>query len=184
MSEGGVKQAVKSALRVLAAPVRRLRRKRAARLEQAEAGVRRKEYPNDRILAQVRSLIEEGHTATICVKGYSMRPFLEHCRDKVTLASCQTLQVGDAVLAEVLPGCFVLHRIIRIDGDRLTLMGDGNLYGTEQCMRRDVAGIVTHYIRCGHTVPASSRRLRLGIRVWCILLPVRRYLLFIYRLFV
>lgn len=184
MSGSRAKQVVKRTLRGVAAPVRWVRRKRIDWREQADAGVRRKVFPNSLILTQVRQLIEEGHTATITVKGFSMRPFLENCRDKVTLAPCGDLKVGDAVLAEISRGRFVLHRIIRIEGDGLTLMGDGNLRGTEQCRRQDVAGIVVSYIRCGRTIPASSRRLRFGIRVWRALLPIRRYLLFVYRLFI
>ena len=44
--------------------------------------VRRMEVPNAVLLGQVKEAIREGHTVTINVKGYSMRPFLEHCRDK------------------------------------------------------------------------------------------------------
>lgn len=144
--------------------------------------VRKVELPNAVLLAQVRELIREGHTATINVKGYSMRPFLEHCRDKVVLAAAGTLAVGDAVLAEIRKDVYVLHRIIAIDGDRLTLMGDGNLRGTEQCRRADVVGIVTHYIHFGRKIPASDRRLRRRVVIWRKLLPMRRYLLFIYKL--
>ena len=52
-----------------------------------------------------------------------MRPFLEHCRDKVRLASFTDLKVGDAVLAEFSPDKYVLHRIIEIDGDVVVMMG-------------------------------------------------------------
>lgn len=122
------------------------------------------------------------HTATIWVKGYSMRPFLEHMRDKVQLAfPSRPLRVGDAVLAEIGPGHYVLHRIIQVEGDRLTLMGDGNVRGTERCRVQDVAGIVTHYIRPRRTIPADASWLNFRIRVWRRLLPIRRYLLLLYR---
>ena len=88
-----------------------------------EMAVRRMEVPNAVLLGQVKEAIREGHTATINVKGYSMRPFLEHCRDKVRLASFTDLKVGDAVLAEFSPDKYVLHRIIEIDGDVVVMMG-------------------------------------------------------------
>lgn len=146
-----------------------------------EEEVRKLVLPNALLLGQVRDLIREGHTATINVKGYSMRPFLEHCRDKVVLAGADTLRMGDAVLAEISEGVYVLHRIIDIDGDALTLMGDGNLKGVEHCCRKDVVGIVTHYIHFGKNIPASDKRLCRRIRLWRKLLPVRRYLLIIYK---
>lgn len=140
----------------------------------------RKEIPNDILLGLARDMMREGHTATIAVKGWSMRPFLEHQRDKVTLRLPDELKEGDAVLAEIAPGHYVLHRIIDIKGDNITLMGDGNLVGTERCRRQDVAGVVTHYIRPGRTIEATDKTLRRRIRVWRRLLPVRRYLLLIY----
>jgi hypothetical protein len=75
------------------------------------------------------------------------------------------LQVGDAVLAEISAGHFVLHRIIDIDGDAITLMGDGNVRGTEHCTTEDVCGVVTEYLRPnGHVLLASDRKLQRSIR--------------------
>lgn len=141
----------------------------------------RKEIPNKVLLGLARDMIREGHTATISVKGYSMRPFLEHCRDRVILDAPVDLKEGDAVLAEIAPGHYVLHRIVRLDGEEVTLMGDGNVAGTEHCRRTDVAGRVTHYLRPNRTLLASDAKLQRRIRMWRRLLPVRRYLLFIYK---
>ena len=143
---------------------------------------RRMELPNAVLLGQVKEAIRQGHTATINVKGYSMRPFLEHCRDKVRLSPFSTLEVGDAVLAEISPDVYVLHRIVDKEGGRLTLMGDGNLRGVEYCLREDVVGVVTHYIRPHKTLLATDSRLRRRVRLWRKLLPVRRYLLFLYKI--
>ena len=141
----------------------------------------KKEIPNNVLLGLARDMIREGHTATISVKGYSMRPFLEHQRDRVILDNPETLQIGDAVLAEISPDHYVLHRIIDLDGDDVTLMGDGNINATETCKRWDVAGVVTHYLRPNRTLLASDPKLQWRIRLWDQLLPIRRYLLFIYR---
>ncbi|MCR4993861.1 MAG: S24/S26 family peptidase [Bacteroidales bacterium] len=140
------------------------------------------ELPNDKLLPLVRQYVAKGETAIISVKGYSMRPFLEHLRDRVKLAPWTTLEVGDAVLAEIAPGHFVLHRIIGIAGDDLTLMGDGNIRGTEHCTRKDVCGVVVEYIRPNnHIRYASDPALKRKIKIWRRLLPVRRLLLFIYK---
>ena len=118
----------------------------------------------------------------INVKGYSMRPFLESGRDKVRLSPVSTLQVGDAVLAEIRKDTYVLHRIVAIEGDGLTLMGDGNLRGVEHCRRSDVAGVVTCYVRRGRDIEASDPRLCRRVRLWRRLLPLRRYLLCVYKI--
>lgn len=141
----------------------------------------KKEIPNDILLGAVRDAIREGYSATILVKGWSMRPFLEHQRDKVLLIAPEELKTGDAVLAETTPGHFVLHRIIEIDGDDITLMGDGNLAGTEHCKKSDVCGVVSKYIRPARTISADDPELVRDIRRWRRLLPYRKYLLMIYR---
>lgn len=117
-----------------------------------------------------------------------MRPFLEHQRDKVLLDSPQGAKVEDAVLAEIAPGKYVLHRIIDIkpnpqnpEEDEITLMGDGNIKGTEHCLRKDICGIVTQYIRPTRTIPANTPSLIRDIRRWKKLLPIRRFLLIIYK---
>lgn len=86
------------------------------------------------------------------------------------------------MLAEFSPDKYVLHRIIEIDGDVVVMMGDGNLRHKEICCKEDIVGIVTHYIRRGKTIPVSDPRLQRRVRMWHKLLPVRRYLLYIYRI--
>lgn len=156
-------------------------RKRYQRRNGVQGNEPRKEIPNKVLLGLTRDMIREGHTATISVKGYSMRPFLEHQRDRVVLDAPVNLKVGDAVLAEIAPDHYVLHRIIALEGEHVTLMGDGNIQGTEACKLSDVAGLVTHYLRPNRTLLAADPKLKRRIRLWGRLLPVRRYLLFVYK---
>ena len=141
----------------------------------------RHELPNDVFLGLVSEKLAEGHTAVIWVKGYSMRPFIEFGRDKVKLASATAYQVGDAVLAEIAKGHYVLHRIIKTEGDKITLQGDGNVRGVEHCTTADIRGVVAEYIRPNRTLSADDEGLKRKIRLWRRLRPIRRYLLFIYK---
>ena len=143
--------------------------------------MRKVEIPNDILLSNVRRLIEEGHTTTIRVKGISMRPFLENGRDSVVLSAGSILEKGDIVLAEIAPGKYVLHRIIKINGNNLLLMGDGNYKGTESCRIADVAGIATTLIRKGKMVESSSLKWRTYSKIWSALRPLRRLLLAVYK---
>lgn len=171
---------MKRMARWLATPWRRAKQHRYA--DASLDGLSRKELPNDQLLPLVREYVAQGESVIISVKGYSMRPFLEHLRDRVKLSPWTELHVGDAVLAEISPGHFVLHRIIGIDGERLTLMGDGNIRGTEACTVHDVCGVVTEYLRPGgHVLYAGDRGLQRKIRIWRRLLPIRRWLLFVYK---
>lgn len=139
------------------------------------------ELPNDLFLKGVRELLQEGHTATLRVRGNSMRPFLEDRRDSIVLTAVTHVEVGDAVLSEISPGTYVFHRIIAIDGDQVTLMGDGNVRGTEHCTKEDVKANAVAVIRKGKTYSTESRRWRRYSRVWMRLRPVRRWLLAIHR---
>ena len=131
----------------------------------------------------VREMLGKGHTVTINVRGYSMRPFLENDRDRVILAPLtRSPAVGDALLAEISPGHYVLHRLLRIeDNGQLPLPGDGNCHATETCGLNDVLGVVTHYLYPNHTVAASDAIRRFNVSAWRRLHPIRRYLLYIYK---
>ena len=89
------------------------------------------------LLPTVISLINEGHTVWLPLRGWSMRPFLEHDRDKALLGRAENIAIGDIVLAEVTKDKHVLHRLVRIDGEHITLLGDGNLK-PEHCLMSDV----------------------------------------------
>ena len=140
------------------------------------------ELDNAEFLSNVCQLINEGHTVSIRVKGYSMWPFIESDRDAVTLGAIKgDLKVGDVVLAEIRPDMYVLHRIDAIQGNHVRLRGDGNVGQTEQCGKEDVRAIALQIIRKGKTWNVTSRTWRLYSYLWVHLLPIRCYLLAIYR---
>jgi len=130
-------------------------------------------------LPQVIAMLHEGHTATIPLRGRSMRPFLEDGRDRALLELCDHVKKGDAVLAEILPGRFVLHRIIKIEGQQVTLRGDGNL-NNEYCRLSDVRAKAAGFYRKGREKLDSTdgRKWRIYSWWWTRLYPIRRYLLF------
>lgn len=135
---------------------------------------------NDVLLPFVVEQLQAGHTVTLPLRGRSMRPFLEDGRDKALLKAIDHPQVNDAVLAEITKGHFVLHRIIKIDGQQVTLRGDGNL-NVEHCMLDDIRAKAIGFYRKGRNKLDSteSRKWRIYSWWWTRLYPIRRYLLFI-----
>lgn len=130
---------------------------------------------NQIMLEEVAALLEEGKEVTLAPRGSSMLPFIREGRDLVNLQLPDSVDVGNIVLAH-LPQRYVLHRIIDINQNRLTLMGDGNLTITERCTKADVLGVVVGIVRDG------KRTVRPGkARVWRALYPLRRILLAVYR---
>lgn len=137
---------------------------------------------NSVLLPEIVRLLNEGHTVTLRLRGFSMRPFLEDGRDKALLTKAVSPKVGDPVLAEIEPKHFVLHRIISIQGDNVVLRGDGNL-GTEHCKLGDVKGAVIGFYRKGRSKldRTDGKKWRTYSWIWTRLYPIRRYLLAFYR---
>jgi len=150
----------------------------------AKAVIQRKDvqFTNAMLLPEIVKMLNEGHTVTLQLRGYSMRPFLEDNRDKALLTKPTCPKVGDPVLAEIAPKHFVLHRIIAIDGDQVTLRGDGNLTD-EHCTIDDVEGAVIGFYRKGRTAldRTDGWKWRTYSFIWMNLYPIRRYLLAFYR---
>ncbi|MBM6882838.1 S24/S26 family peptidase [Bacteroides caecigallinarum] len=138
--------------------------------------------PNEIILGEVERLLSQGTMVTINTKGCSMLPFIVGERDSVVLKSYGEPRIGDIALAHLDNGVYVLHRIINISDDGfVTLMGDGNIRGTENCHISRLCGKAVTVVRKGKRCNPDSGSWRLMYIVWRKLLPVRRYLLAIYR---
>lgn len=151
-------------------------------MPQNDIKVREIQVSNAVLLPEIVRMLDAGHTVTLRLRGFSMRPFLEDNRDKALLTKAGDVRVGDPVLAEISSGHFVLHRIVRLEGDAVTLRGDGNL-GVEHCRLQDVKGAVIGFYRKGRETldRTDGAKWRLYSFVWMHLFPVRRYLLAAYR---
>lgn len=149
-------------------------------MPQDNSQIKTVQMPNDVFLPFVVEQLKGGHTVTLPLRGRSMRPFLEDGRDKALLESCNEPRVGDAVLAEISQGHFVLHRIIRIKGQNVTLRGDGNL-SEEYCLLSDIRAKAVGFYRKGREEIdySNGRKWRIYSWWWTRLFPIRRYLLFI-----
>ena len=134
------------------------------------------------ILSEAVRLVNEGVEVTFPVNGRSMRPFIEGGRDSVVLVKPGEVKRLDVVLARTDTGRFVVHRIVSRDGERVTLMGDGNLCGRETCDMYGVLARVTHVVRPGgKRIPIGTAQMRMAAKLWVTLLPIRRILLKLYR---
>ena len=131
--------------------------------------------PNEVLLEEAASLQEEGREVVITPLGYSMLPFIRGGKDQVTLRKMPSVQVGDIALVRLPGQRYVLHRVINVDSDAVTLMGDGNLQGTEHCTLSDVMGTVVAIHRGKRTVIPGK-----GV-FWRRIKPFRRIILGIYR---
>ncbi len=134
------------------------------------------------IIGEAIRLVDDGVTVTFPVNGFSMLPFIIGGKESVLLSRPKDIKRGTVVLAWADGSHYVVHRVISVSGDRVVLMGDGNLKGVEHCSLSDIKAVATHVVGAdGSRRSLQSGRSLLAARVWYILRPVRRWILAIYR---
>lgn len=140
--------------------------------------------PNNLLLRELEEMLADERTVMLKTKGDSMLPFIVGSRDSVLIrrpSEIKSLHTGQIVLAHLPNSRYVLHRIVHICGTEVILMGDGNFRETESCRLSDIMGIVTKIIRNGRYVDCNAWAERYKAKIWGRLLPIRRYLLYIYK---
>ena len=119
------------------------------------------------------------------VVGGSMRPLIRVNRDKVMLVSVdpQSIRVGDIVL---FPGRFrsanyCLHRVYRLDGDRVQTCGDANPTPDGWFPRARILGRVQLIQRGKHTIDCDDPKWRKRAARWVALRRLRPLLMLPHR---
>ena len=125
---------------------------------------------NRELFAIVRDTLLEGSTVRIAVNGQSMLPFFRS-GSTITL---RPIKEGDirkynVVMADA-GNAFVVHRIIEVGEEYVTLLGDGNYLGTERVTRDKIYGVVD----------CSALHIFFA-KIWLWMRPVRRFPLAIFR---
>ena len=129
-----------------------------------------REVNNRAMFSVVRDLLLEGSNVTVTVQGQSMLPFfLSGSTVVLRPIRHEDFRKYNVVLADS-GNNFVIHRIIALNGDKVTLLGDGNIYGTETMSRDKVYGVID----------CSMLHLTLA-KIWLWMRPVRRFPLAIFR---
>lgn len=135
--------------------------------------------PNDILIPEMARMLREGHEVRFTPSGVSMRPFIEGGKDSVILRRLpRPARVGDVVLGRMEPeGIFVLHRVLRLEEDGVVILqGDGNLRGEERILPDNQLGTVVRI-----ESPRGYRKPILRAKLWQRLMPVRWFLLKVYR---
>ncbi|MFR9503008.1 MAG: hypothetical protein SNH73_00970 [Rikenellaceae bacterium] len=144
---------------------------------------RRVVVENNELLDGVAVMVASGERVVLLTKGQSMLPFIVGGRDSVELTRVDSeICVGDILLAKISnPTRYVIHRVIKIESKKITLMGDGNLIGSEECHMSDVAARITSIVKPHKIINPNSKQQRVLAKFWRTLQPIRRYLLAILR---
>lgn len=136
----------------------------------------------EQALPRIKALLAEGLPCRLVVTGSSMLPFLRHRQDAVYLIPADdAIRVGDILLYLRGTNVPILHRVHRLLPDgTLVMCGDAQV-GLEPIRREQVLAKVSHMEHGGKTIPCARISLRLSVRLWRLLRPLRPYLLALMR---
>ncbi len=139
--------------------------------------------PNEIIIGEVKKLVDEGKEVTLRVKGNSMLPFIRGDKDSVVLRKVDSpLRRWDIILARDVDDRLLIHRIVALTPETVVMMGDGNLSYTEECLRTNVIARVEQICKDEKRIDCYTQLMLTKAIWWHRLLPIRRYLLSLYRL--
>lgn len=135
------------------------------------------------MMEEIRTLISEGKTVSLTVKGNSMNPFMVHLRDQMTLGpwTDKDIKKGTVALVKDNRGNYLIHRIIRREKETVTLLGDGNIAMTETARFEDIIGIMYSITRKGKVWTSDNLIWKAYSWLWMMLTPLRRYPLGVWR---
>ncbi len=113
----------------------------------------------------------------VTVSGNSMAPFLKDGRDTVFLSRIDLPpKRGDIILFRRKNGDYVLHRVYSTDGDRLTMLGDGQTWLEENVPAANTVAKVTSVTRKGKTLTEKSPKWHFYSKIWLTLYPLRPFI--------
>jgi signal peptidase I len=129
--------------------------------------------PNRLFFDVVRDTLLSGDAVTVRVLGQSMLPFFRS-GSQITLHPIRSemLRRGEVVLGQTDAGNYVVHRILHCNEEQhtVTLLGDGNIQGTETISCEHIYG----YVACGGIHRFLAER-------WMRMRYYRRYPLAVFR---
>ena len=114
-----------------------------------------------------REQLSLGQTVRFSPRGTSMLPMLRQGLDQVVLSPLpETLRRFDLPLYQRDNGQYVLHRIVKVETDGYTCMGD-NQFQPEPGVRRDqMIAVVTAFYRDGKQYRVTDLSYRIYCHVW------------------
>ncbi|MCF0229763.1 MAG: S24/S26 family peptidase [Parasporobacterium sp.] len=120
------------------------------------------------------------------VTGNSMYPFIRAYMDDILLVPVKQdeLKIGDIVLfpGKCKGGDYCLHRLYRMDGDKVQTFGDGNLYPDGWFPKADILGKAVLIKRGRISIDCEDPKWIRRFDRWGSLWKIRRFLLLPFRI--
>ena len=136
--------------------------------------VQRKIVSPETVMEPLLELLKEAEAVPLVVSGSSMAPFLAHGRDTVYLSKVtQPPGRGDVVLYQRNNGKFVLHRVLRVEGEVYTMLGDAQTVAEPGIHREQIRAVVTAVRRKDRLLQRGGVLWFFFEKVWLSMVPLR-----------
>ena len=110
--------------------------------------------------------------------GHQKFPFIRNNDEALLIPpSPGHIKKGTPVIAQTVEMGIVLHRIYNIKGNRITLLGDGNINQFEHTSPERVIAVVSQSYRGKYTLHLNNWYMRLAGHIWMAAHPWRRNVL-------
>lgn len=116
--------------------------------------------------AFISDSISQGKEVNLTVTGDSMYPLLKSRVDTVVLVMPKKLKKGDIVFYKRDNGSYILHRILKIKNELLTISGDNEMQKEFPVKQSQVIGVVKKFTRKGKEYSINSLWYKLYSFIW------------------
>lgn len=125
------------------------------------------------IAPYIKQTVENGKSARLTITGFSMYPLLRGGSDDIILSAPQTIKKYDVVLFERENGDYIFHRVIKVEGNILTIAGDNETKKEFPVSKDKVIAKMTAFVRSGKTHATNALWYMAYSRIWLLIFPIR-----------
>lgn len=123
----------------------------------------------------ILEILDKKIDITLTVTGTSMYPLLKHKKDRVILTSCDkfNLKKGDIPLYKRSSGEYVLHRIVKVNGNSYDLCGDNQYIVEKDVPKKNIIAVVKAFVRNDKTYRCDDVLYKIYWHLWIFSIPFR-----------
>jgi len=115
----------------------------------------------------IKERLETGASVIFSPHGVSMLPLIRQGKDNVELSPLpKIINRYDIILYQRRNGKYVLHRVVRIEGDQLLMMGDNQFVIERGITRENALALVTAVYRKNTRIKTSNLIYRIYSILW------------------
>lgn len=129
------------------------------------------------LMPLIGDILKTSERVRFTVKGNSMYPILRSDRDEVEVVACENVRKYDVVLYKRKDGSYILHRVLKVKGDILSIAGDFEQELETPVYKDQVIAKVDNIIRGKKIISCKSSIYKTYCVLWAIAIKNRRKIL-------